>query len=57
MAAICDSFDRDTLNPFQKATYRSTGIENSVTDGKIFLPLKYNQPGKNKRLSKPHSLD
>ena len=57
MAAIRDSLDRDTLNPFKKATYMSTGFTYSVTDGKILLPLKYNQPGKNKRLSKHHSLD
>jgi hypothetical protein len=45
---ICDSLDRDTLNPYKKATYKSTGFENSVTDRKILLPLKYNQPVQDK---------
>ena len=46
---ICDSLDRDTLNPYKKATYKSTGFENSVNDRKILLPLKYNQPVQDKQ--------
>ena len=50
MAAFCDSQNRDTFNPFKKAIYKSTDFDSSITNGKILLPFKYNQPDKTKRL-------